>query len=217
MPYQHLVITLIASVFFQFAPSISEAQDLINKKSGEVIEAIVSEVNPSEITFKKFSYKDGPDYVILKSEILSIRYANGDVDDFTEETGNSYVMPDTTSIKSIETMKPAETMGAREYFMKGGSDANYQYTHYKGASTGTLITSILSPLVGLIPAIACSSTRPRPHNLGFRDSKLMNNTNYFNGYVRTAHQRKKRKVWTNWAIGLGVNLVFVAITPPVVP
>jgi len=52
------------------------AQDIINLKSGEVIEAKVVEVSPVEIKYKNFNHQDGPMIVILADDVLYIRYEN---------------------------------------------------------------------------------------------------------------------------------------------
>lgn len=63
----------------------SFAQDKIITKKAETIEAIISEVNISDIKYRKFSNPDGPLYTILKSDIASIIYANGNVEVFETE------------------------------------------------------------------------------------------------------------------------------------
>jgi hypothetical protein len=74
-----------------------------------------------------------------------------------------------------------------------------------------LFTSLLSPIVGLIPAIATSSSQPNRNNLSFPDEKLMENSDYFMGYTKKAKKIKQGRVWTNWAIGFGANLVAILI------
>jgi len=56
------------------------AQDMINLKDGNVIEAKVIEINPSEIRYKRFNNLDGPTIVIPTDRVLSIKYKNGVVD-----------------------------------------------------------------------------------------------------------------------------------------
>ena len=58
------------------------AQDWIILKNGNVIEAQVTEISPSEIRYKRFYHLDGPVIVILKNDVLSIRYGNGTVEIF---------------------------------------------------------------------------------------------------------------------------------------
>jgi hypothetical protein len=122
-----------------------------------------------------------------------VKYENGTVDVFQIEKKNA----DSSAVVSL----------TENLFMKGQVDATKYYTKYKGAGTGTLITSLVSPLIGLIPAIACSSTQPREINLGYPNPALMKNPDYYLGYTQKAKKIKQGKVWLNWGIALGVNLV----------
>lgn len=98
-----------------------------------------------------------------------------------------------------------------DMFLQGRSDAKLYYTGYKGAGTGTLLTSmLLSPLVGLIPAIACSSTPPKGENLTFPRAELARNPDYVSGYTFEAKKKKSNKVWSNWGIGTIVVMIVVA-------
>ena len=54
------------------------AQDIIIKKNGEDIKATVTEVNPTNVRYKKFDNPDGPIYTIDRADIAVIRYANGE-------------------------------------------------------------------------------------------------------------------------------------------
>ena len=64
------------------------AQDVIITKDSKKINAKVTEVNVSDIKYKKFDNLDGPIYTILKSNIVSILYQNGQVEAF-ESTSQS--------------------------------------------------------------------------------------------------------------------------------
>ena len=63
-------------LFFVGVYSVS-AQDMIILRDGNVIEAKVLEISPSEIRYKRFDHLDGPTIVILANDVLSIRYENG--------------------------------------------------------------------------------------------------------------------------------------------
>ena len=64
---------------------VSQAQDLITTKKGEDIQAKILEVSSNEIKYKRFSNLDGPSFIINTSEVLMIRYQNGEKDIFDEE------------------------------------------------------------------------------------------------------------------------------------
>lgn len=169
------------------------SQDIITKKTSEDIQAKVLEVTTTEIKYKKFDFQDGPTYSIPKSEVMMIRYENGTKDIFDEE-------------KSTGTL-PASVQSGADLYLQGQKDATRYYQGYKGAGTGTLIVSLLSPLVGLIPAIACSSTQPKDSFLNYPKSDLMKLPDYRNGYTQRAKKIKQGKVWSNWGIAFGVNLI----------
>jgi hypothetical protein len=98
-----------------------------------------------------------------------------------------------------------------KYKLKGTKDAEKYYDDYTSAGTGTLVVALLSPLVGLVPAIATSSTIPKDKNLNFPNSKLMENPDYRNGYTHKAKKIKQGRVWTNWGIAFGVNFLLVIL------
>ena len=177
-----------------FAFTLCFSQDLITKKSGEDIQAKISEVNQTDIRYTKFDNPNGPIFTILKSDILMVRYANGTKDIFNEEN------------------KTDATGSSADLYRDGQTDAAKYYRGYKGAGTGTLLSGLLvSPLLALIPAIACSSADPKESNLDYPNSELMKKSEYNNGYTQKAKKIKQNKVWTNWGIALGVNVVAVIL------
>jgi hypothetical protein len=91
--------------------------------------------------------------------------------------------------------------------IRGDIDAEKHYKKYKAAGTGTLITSLVSPIVGLVPAIATSASKPKITNLNYPSEDLFQQKEYYNSYTKRAKKIKQRKVWTNWAVGFGVNLL----------
>jgi len=131
-----IILSLFTTVLsFTFCYS----QDAITKKSGEDIQAKILEVGQTEIKYKKFDNLEGPTFTMPKSDILLVRYENGTKDIFNEEN------------------KPAAAVSSSgDFYIDGKNDASKYYKSYKAAGTGTLITGLLSPLVGLIPAVACS-------------------------------------------------------------
>jgi len=96
-------------------------------------------------------------------------------------------------------------------YVKGQFDAERYYSKYKAAGTATLLTSLVSPIIGLLPAIPTSATSPKIENLGYPDPNLIKQQDYYLGYTQKAKKIKQRKVWTNWGIGLGANIIAVLI------
>ncbi|WP_439555239.1 hypothetical protein [Dyadobacter sp.] len=95
--------------------------------------------------------------------------------------------------------------------IKGQIDAARHYKRYKAAGTGTLITSLVSPIIGLVPAILYSATNPKIENLGYPNEDLFKQPDYYKAYTKKAKKIKQRKVWSNWGIGFGVNLLVILI------
>jgi hypothetical protein len=180
-----LLVTQILIVTFCFA------QDVIIKSNGEEIKSKILEVNQNEVKYKIFDYQSGPSYTISKSDIFMIRYENGTKDVFNDAKGKN---------NSNVSVIPFEEMRT-----KGKQDAS---TYYRGKNSGagwTMVTSIVtSPLIALIPAVACSASEPNDINLNAPDEKLMKNADYKQAYVDQSHKIKKRKIWKNFAIGSGV-------------
>ena len=58
------------------------AEDLIVLRNGDIVKAIVSDITPTEIKYKKASNPNGPSYTVNKADVLSINYENGDKDVF---------------------------------------------------------------------------------------------------------------------------------------
>ena len=178
-----------------FTASFGFTQDIITKKSSEDIEAKVTEVTTTEIKYKKFDNQNGPIFTILKSEVLMIRYENGTKDIFTDTPNTS-----------------VSNTSSNDMLLKGKQDA---IIYYKGRNSGAAWTSVttffFTPIIGLIPAIACASTEPSDENLNYRDAELMKNFNYYQTYTKRAHKIKKTKVWTGYGIGSGAWLLLLLL------
>lgn len=198
-----ILTTTLVLVFFYIH---GFTQDIITQKSGEDVKAKIIEVTQTEVKYKKFDNLTGPTFTMAKADILMVRYENGTKDIFNVEPKAS-----SNTSNSSNSSNATSTQNTDDLHAKGQIDATRYYTGYKGAGTGTLIASLLSPLVGLVPAIACSSTQPKDENLMYPSSELMKKPDYNNGYATKAKKIKSGKVWTNWGIGFGVNLVLVLL------
>ena len=76
---------LLFAAFWVSIASIS-AQDIITLKNGDDIQALVQEIGEVDVKYKKFDNPNGPNYTLKKSEIFTIRYANGSKDIFSVVT-----------------------------------------------------------------------------------------------------------------------------------
>jgi hypothetical protein len=172
------------------------SQDIITKKTGEDISVKISEVTQTEIKYKKFDNLEGPIFSILKSDVLMIRYENGTKDIFNETT--------TTTQPIITSQTNVKEVTDEDMALKGKEDAKANYRGAKSGAGWTAVTTILfSPIIGVIPAVACSSAAPADDNLNYRNNDLMKNTAYSNAYIDQAHKTKKKKIWTSFGIGSG--------------
>jgi hypothetical protein len=70
--FDFLIVCLWASYIY--------AQDLIVLRDGNIIEAKVTEITPTEIKYKRSNNLNGPTIVIYKDDVLSIRYENRTVE-----------------------------------------------------------------------------------------------------------------------------------------
>ena len=182
---------IILIAFYLSISVFTFSQDLLTKKNGEDIKVKVTEINQTEIKFKKTDNLSGPTFTISKSEALMIRYEDGTKEMFSEVSNNADMQS------------------------KGKEDAIMYYKGKNSGAGGTAVTAILtSPILGLIPAIACSSTEPSDGNLGYKNSELMKNSDYNRAYTEQAHKIKKKKIWSAFGIGSGIYLgliIFLAI------
>ena len=77
----------ILFLFLTFCAATINAQDVIVKRDGSTILSKVTEIGLNEVKYKKFSNQTGPIYSILKSDILSINYENGEKEKYCSGTG----------------------------------------------------------------------------------------------------------------------------------
>jgi hypothetical protein len=87
--------TLVAVLLLVGGAFYVNAQDMIVLKDGDMIEAKVLEISPSEIRYKRFDHLGGPTIVIPAANVLSIRYENG-----TYEIINAGVIPQQGNAKA---------------------------------------------------------------------------------------------------------------------
>lgn len=65
------------------------AQDVIVLKNAEEVQAKVESVGLQEVIYRKLDNLEGPTYAIAKSEVLFIKYANGQKDVFSDQQTSS--------------------------------------------------------------------------------------------------------------------------------
>jgi hypothetical protein len=195
------------------ASAYAAAQDVLIKRNGEEINAKVLTITPGEITYLLPNNPQdslaGParEQTLARRDVFMIKYGNGVKEVFEDEQ--------TPPVQTVAYEPPGKPIAVPkdnvDLLQKGGADARIYYHGYSGAATGTLIVSLLSPVAGLIPAVACSATPPGEYNMYYPNPELGKDGGYRMGYRRQAHRMKAGRVWRNWGIGLGVNLALIVL------
>ena len=78
-------VKALFTVFILLYSSASYSQDVIFKKNGEEINAIVKEITSNEIKYKRHDNPEGPLIYIGKKDVFKIKYQNGTSDIFSVE------------------------------------------------------------------------------------------------------------------------------------
>lgn len=166
-------------------PYLAKSQDVIMLKNGDEIFGKVIEVGVDQLKYKKS--EDSPIYTVNKSEVFTVKYQNGTKDIFKEE------------IKAEVRQVPEDMR------LKGIEDAERFYNGRNCGAGGTAITTVLlSPIAGLIPAIACSSTPPKDLNMRMPKA-YADNQIYSSAYKDQSRRIKKRRVWTAFGVSVAFN------------
>lgn len=119
-----LLLVLVATLGVSLS---AMAQDIIVLKNAEEVPAKVKSIGSQEIMYLRWDNLDGPTYIIPKSKVFFIRYANGQKETFTD-----YVQ---TPSVSTPVNTPVEKVFVKEDFSK----AKFQGYTYLGADfTGGL-------------------------------------------------------------------------------
>ena len=190
------MMRIFVFLFLAFAGiCIVSAQDVITLKSGGEMKVRIIQFNPNDITFIAENSFDTTS--LLRQDITSLKYHSGIIIYLSE---NEIPVADSRQ-------------GTDSLYTLGVNDAKINYKGYKPAAIGTMIASLYFPF-GVIPAIACSATHPANSmkNLGYKDPKLMENLSYYDGYTKTAHAIKKKKVWGGFAMGSGFVILLTILT-----
>lgn len=83
-----VLIRSFATLILLCITGMATAQDVIVMKDQSTIMSKVLEITSTEIKYKKWNNQDGPTYFIDRSEVTSINYENGEVENFSETTDN---------------------------------------------------------------------------------------------------------------------------------
>lgn len=135
-----------------------QSQDYITKKDSTKIEALVLEINSSNIIYCFYNYQDGPKITLAKSDIAYIIYKNGTKEAFIQQVKQPNTLTELPELKKTEKTesinKPKNRMFAPFMFHAGFvfnnryanlplKDPNYGMTsslHYSPASQHTTMS-----------------------------------------------------------------------------
>ncbi|HDR88851.1 MAG TPA: hypothetical protein ENN63_04385 [Bacteroidetes bacterium] len=108
--------------------SYTYSQDIILKRSGEEIQARVTEVGSDKVTYKRYDNLNGPSYVLEISEIVRIRYENGTEDVFNAAEKE----PQAAETDTSETGAGAEEYPVFKPYLGGGFQVLAHHGIYGG-------------------------------------------------------------------------------------
>jgi len=112
-----ILFILLAVIGFGFC---ANAQDIIILKSGDEIEALVQEVGPDYVLYKKFDNQTGPNYHLNTEKVFMIRYANG-----TKDVFNAVAKPEEKKEQQQEDVNKQQELPNTPYY------SEYQITKVK--------------------------------------------------------------------------------------
>jgi len=121
----------IAILFLALAVS-AYAQDIIVLINGNIIEAKILEILPTEIRYRRFDNLNGPIHVIFKSEVYSIKYENGVVDVINAPVTTGQKPPNQTSPEYNPNKLYTSFSFDPSGFLAGGPSAKMEFA--KGSS-----------------------------------------------------------------------------------
>ena len=193
-------ITLTIVAILWLLPAIAIAQDVITTTEGTDIQGKVFKITKKSIKYIDSNTTDtskGVLHTIPKKDVFSIKYESGVQEVFNQD-------------KYVDDKDPEGHWDKRSMSRQGREDAKKNYRRYKPAKRATVWTTIITdPILGLIPAIACSTTPPKDHNLDYPDESLMQNEEYAKAYKKEARRMKIKKVWGGYALGSGIYAAII--------
>jgi len=108
---------LVFIFLFLLAGFSAGAQDIIQKHNGETIEALVIDISPGVIKYRKFSQPNGPVFSIAREQVDRIMYESGKTVTFESEEKTTRPVDQDPAIAHV---KPSPTFGW--HLGVGGSD-----------------------------------------------------------------------------------------------
>lgn len=119
--------------FVAFCAALS-AQDILVTAKAERIEALITEVSPTEIRYKKWNYQDGPTFVVSVNDLSAVIFKNGEVQVFNKKTAAATTTKQTTAQTTTAnnqeaTPTTASTPAKKNVFNASVSDESLGYIY----------------------------------------------------------------------------------------
>lgn len=108
-------------------------------------------------------------------------------------------------LESLIPERPEDFDYVARLCLDGRRDARIHYKMWKPSATGTLVLSVISPVLGLACALPASLTKPRIENLGLPDVDMLHEDIYFQAYQKEAWRKKNVANWISFGIGFGIH------------
>lgn len=180
-----------------FSSVLAFAKDEITLISGDKISAKVLEITMESILYQHPDSMEGIPKTLLKKDVFMIRYANGTKEVFQE---------------NLSSARPGGTMSAAspdQMYALGQRDAEM---YYKGNDAFWGSAACAVTVYGLVGSVIIGAVKPAVKPDRVSDMSLIGDPDYYQGYQKRAHQRKKGKA----ALGAGMGLVAVPVVAVVV-
>lgn len=169
----------------------SHSQDVIILKNGTESKVLIKSIEGMEVLFKNTDLKDTTTYSFPKSEIYTIRFADGRIINYNNRE-EKYIEKRDSVISENEQ---------QVLFNKGYADAYQSYSvQYETWIINGVSGIILGP-AGVITPVAFTFFKPSKKYMRSYESKLMKNDKYFEGFSKGANRNKNKQVWTAYGYG----------------
>lgn len=152
-------LTFLA-LFLIISASIGYAQDVIVTKDGSTVLAKVLKITKTEVTYKKHSNLQGPDYTMSVSDIVSINYENGTKETFnpvvsqTEVQSSTDIFTTVVKINDLELLRSYKNVSDMQGKIKKRRMIGWIGGGALVAAAGAYLISVEYPDDNLIP-ICC--------------------------------------------------------------
>jgi hypothetical protein len=194
----------IIQLVMLFCIANAYAQDIILLRNCDMFPAKVTEINISRIKYKADT-GSSKELSIPVSEVSTIKCYDG--------TATAFTQVDWDTAQAI-VATGLDTLNSSYLYQKGIKDARICYDGYHNAATAAFFLSGSLWYIGACASEGIARTPPQMENLNHPSTTLINNPDYYNGYMHQAMHRKYNKVgWNSLAgffTGFAIFLVIVS-------